>query len=308
MRKAAVLLLACLMLVPAAFGASSIEAKASVDRKAVKLGDVISYTISVKREGSGGNSPEVAPPSFEGFRVTGSYSQNSVNIVNGAATIVTNLQYDLIAVKSGEITIPPAKIAVINPATGQREEIETKPVIVTVTGGKKSAATAVAAATATPVEDIKEIKMSMAFRFSDLIPYIILALLFIIAVAVAWKMIFAKKPLAPVTKDETDYKEDALKMLAKAAEKLKSGDIKGYYYDIYEAVRFFLAKHLGESFAELTTQEIIRKLKGKLSDGKVSRISQFMSDCDMVKFADFRPEGEEARQASMKAEEIILKT
>jgi hypothetical protein len=308
MKKAAVLLLAVLMIVPAVYGASSVEAKASVDRNKVKLGDVISYTVSVKREGNGGSSPAVTPPSFDGFRVTGSYSQNSVNIINGAATIITNLQYDLICVKGGEITIPPAKISVVNPTTGQPEVIETKPVIVTVTGGKKNQAAAAPAATPTAVQDIKEIKMNMAFRFSDLLPYIILAILFIIAVAVAWKMIFAKKPLAPVVRDETDYKADALKMLKKAAEKLKTGDIKGYYYDIYEAVRFFLSKHLGESFEELTTQEILKKMKGKLSEGKVARISQFMSDCDMVKFADYKPEEKEAQEASVRAGEVIEKT
>jgi hypothetical protein len=308
MRKAAVIMLVLAMFVPAVYGASSVEAKASVDRNKVKLGDVISYTISVKREGNGGSSPAVTPPAFDGFRVTGSYSQNSVNILNGAATIITNLQYDLICVKGGEITIPPAKISIVNPATGQPEVIETKPVIVTVTGGKKSRAAAAPAATPTAVQDIKEIKMNMAFRFSDLIPYIILAILFIIAVAVAWKMIFTKKPLAPVVRDETDYKADALKMLKKAAEKLKAGDIKGYYYDIYEAVRFFLSKHLGESFAELTTQEILKKMKGKLSEGKVARISQFMSDCDMVKFADYKPAENEPQEASARAEEVIEKT
>jgi len=310
MRKAAVLLLAVLLAVPAVYAASSVEAKSSVDRNKVKLGDVISYTISVKREGTGGSSPQVAPPAFDGFRVTGSYSQNSVNIINGAATIITNLQYDLICIKGGVVTIPPAKIIVINPTTGQREQIETKPVVVTVTGGKKSQAVAAptVAPTATPVEDIKEIKMNMAFRLSDLIPYIILAILFIIAVAVAWKLIFAKKPLAPVIKGEPDYKQDALKMLNKAGEKLKAGDIKGYYYDVYEAVRFFLSKHLGDSFAELTTQEILQKMKGKLSDGKVARISQFMTDCDMVKFADYRPAEGEPQEISARAAEIIEKT
>lgn len=308
MKRAAAIMLILCMLVPVAQGASSIEAKASVDRNKVKLGDVIVYTISVKREGSGGSTPEVAPPAFDGFRVAGSYSQNSVSIVNGAATIVTNLQYQLLAIKGGEITIAPAKINVISPATGQPETIETKPVIVSVSGGKKAAATPVVAATATPVEDIKEIKMSMAFRFSDLIPYIFLAIAFLIAIAVAWKMIFAKKPLAPVIKDETDYKADALKMLLTAAEKLKSGDIKAYYYEIYEAVRYFLSAHLGESFRELTTQEILHKVKGKLSEGKISRISVFMADCDMVKFADFRPDEKEALGSSAKAAEIIEKT
>lgn len=308
MKRVLLILTAVLMLAPASYGTSSIEAKASVDRDKVKLGDSIVYTISVKREGSGGSSPEVTPPAFDGFRVAGSYSQNSINIINGAASVTTNLQYELIAVKGGEVTIQPAKITVRNPVTGQREEILTKPVIITVSGGRKAASQPTPAPTPTPDEDIKEIKMNLAFGFSDLIPYIILAIIFIIGVVVAWKLIFTKKPLAPAAKDDIDYKAEAMKMLEKAAEKLKNNDIKAYYYEIYEAVRFFLSKHLGESYAELTTQEIMRKMKGKLSEGKLGRISQFMSDCDMVKFADYRPAEDEAKEASVRAAEIIEKT
>jgi HEPN domain-containing protein len=308
MRKMLAVIMTLMLLAPAAHAVSSVEAKASVDRNTAKLGDVISYTISVKREGSGGSSPEVTPPAFDGFRVTGSYSQNSVSIINGAATIVTNLQYDLLCIKGGEITIPPARVAITSPVTGQREELETKPVVVTVGGGKKPAQQPTAAPTPTAEQDIKEIKMNLAFTFSDLIPYIILALLFIAAVIVAWKMIFAKKPLAPAAKDETTFRDEALKMLAKAADKLKKGDIKAYYYEIYEAVRYYLSGYLGESYAELTTQEIVRKLKGRLSDGKISRIAEFMSDCDIVKFADFKPKNDEAAATGKKAEEIIEKT
>jgi HEPN domain-containing protein len=305
MKKAILTAVFLAALITPALADIGITAGASVDRNKVKLGDVISYTISVKREGNVSRSPEVAPPAFDGFRVSGSYSQNSVNIINNAASVVTNLQYDLICIKSGEITIPPARIRVFNDAAKKYDELQTKPVTIFVNPGKNTAAAA-QAPSPTVEEDIKEIKMNVAFRFSDLIPYIILAVIFIAVVIFTWNLLFKKRVIAALPVEETDYRREALRKLKKAEEKLKNGEIKAFYYEIYEAVRYFLSMHLSASFAELTTQEILKKLgELKMSNAKVSNISDFMSDCDIVKFADYKPNEKEIEAAYKKAGEII---
>ncbi|HPD18124.1 MAG TPA: BatD family protein, partial [Candidatus Goldiibacteriota bacterium] len=96
-----------LSLFPSLFSQTLVEAMATVDKNKVKLGDTITYTITVKRQGTGNFAPDVIPPSFDGFRIVGSYSQNSVSIINMATTMTTKMQYELIAIKSGEITIDP---------------------------------------------------------------------------------------------------------------------------------------------------------------------------------------------------------
>lgn len=309
MKKAimAVILLAALM--PPLSADSGIEASAGVDRNRAGLGDVITYTISVKRQGNVSRSPEVAPPAFDGFRVTGSYSQNSVNIINNAASIVTNLQYDLVCVKSGKITIPPAKIRVFDAATNKYDEILTKPMTITVSTGRKAAAAVQPTEVPTPTEeDIREIKMNLAFRLSDLVPYIILAVIFIVVVIIVWNRLFRKAAAAAVPAEEIDYRREALRRLKKSEERLKSGDIKTFYYEIYEVVRYFLSMHLSASFDELTTQEILKKLAAlRMSEAKISGIGAFMSDCDIVKFADYRPNEKEIESVYEKAGEIIEK-
>ncbi len=309
MRKAIAAALILFLTAAALQAQVAIEASAGVDRSKAKLGDSIVYTITVKRSGNASNSPGVAPPSFEGFRVAGSYSQNSVNIINNAASMATNLQYELVCIKRGEITIPPAKVRIFNPATGQNEEIETKPVKVYVGTGKKYPVAARPTAAPTTEPDIKEIKVRVAFRFSDLIPYIILAVVFIAAMIVAWHMLFKKKELAPAAEEETDYRKEAQKMLKKARDKLKGGGVKAYYYEIYEAVRYFITMHMKASFEELTTQEIMARLAGlKLAASKREAIALFMSDCDIVKFADYKPVEKEIEDAYKKAGDIIDKT
>jgi hypothetical protein len=312
MRRALLAVLVLSLLAPVVFGDTTIEAAASVDRNKVKLGDVINYTITVKRQGDISRSPEVVPPPFDGFRLTGSYSQNSVSIINNAASMTSAMQYDLVAIKSGEITIKPAKISVFNAATGKNDQIETKPVVVHVGTGRNMPSAVQQTPTPEPTptveEDIKEIKMNVAFRFSDLIPYIILAVLFIIIFIIAWRMIFKKKELAPAAEEEIDFRREAQKKLKKAQERLKSGEIKLFYYEIYETVRYFLESRMQVSLSELTTQEITGRLEElKLGEAKRADVSSFMSDCDIVKFADYTPNEKEIEAAYARAEEIIEK-
>jgi len=285
---------------------------ATVDKNKVKLGDTITYTITVKRQGTGNFAPDVIPPSFDGFRIVGSYSQNSVSIINMATTMTTKMQYELIAIKSGEITIDPAYVKFKDPATGKIETIQTKSVVVYVDSGKpqKNITRVIPTPAAQPTqeteEDIKEIKLKLQFRLFDLIPYIIAIIIFIVALILAAIFIF-RKPSEPVSKkDESDYRKEALKKLNAAKEHLRKNDVKLYYTDVYEAVRYFLSMHLKISLHELTTQEILKKLKEMDVDKHMLDILNiFMSDCDMVKFADYKPDKEEIEQIIKRAGDII---
>jgi hypothetical protein len=294
------------------FAAGMVEATASVDKNSLELGDVVRYTVTVKKSG-GGQAPAVVPPSFEGFRTAGTYSSNSMNIFNSSVQITTSIMFDLVAVKSGEIEIPPARVQFYNPDTKKNEEITTKSVKVTVTKGTRKAAPP-AVETPTPIpapvqarSDIREIKMNLSFRLSDLLPYIILGLVFGFAVLLAAKKIFGKKREISMPPEPADYREEALKRVNKAAELLKKGLMKEYYYELYEAVREYISAVYGVSFKEMTTAEIIRKIKsGKLSDKKeTARIEEFLRPCDAVKFAGYVPSEEETENTRKKGIEII---
>lgn len=296
-----------LIIISNLFSQTSVEATAAVDKNKVKLGDSIIYTVVVKRHGAGNFTPEVIPPSFEGFRVAGSYSQNSVSIINMAASITTNMQYELIAVKSGEIIIDSAYVKIKDPATGKIETIKTKPITIYVDSGKpKINPTKVVPTPAQEIkEDIKEIKLKLQFRFSDLVPYLITIIVFIVALTLAAIFIF-KKPSESKIMEDIDYKKEALKKLRGAKEFLKKNDIKLYYTEIYESVRYFLSMHLKISLHELTTSEILKKLKELNVDKQmIGVLNLFMSDCDIVKFADYKPSEEELEQALKRAEDII---
>lgn len=290
-----------------------IEAVAKVDKDKVNLGDVVRYSVIVKRSGAISQSPMITPPSFDGFRVTGSYSQNNISIINGNATLTAELIYDLIAIKSGEIIIDPAEVKFVNPATGAQEVIKTKPVKVFVGTGKRKGQLFLNQETPTPEstptleEDIREIKTKLEFRFSNIVPFLILGLLFLIILIIAAYLIFRKPAPEKIVAEDVDYKKEAIKRLIKAKELLKRNDIKSYYYEVYEIVRFYMESILKESFKELTTREILYKLREKklLKDDKIKTINEFLQELDIVKFTEYKPDDKEVESIELKAKDII---
>jgi hypothetical protein len=276
-----------------------VEAKASVDKNSVTLGDTLRYSIDVKVNGNLGQSPRLTPPSFEGFRIVGNRSSHSTSIINGKATVVTSIIYDLLAIKSGEVTIPPASVVFQNSTTKVFETIKTKSVILNVGKGKSKRNKSSVQATPTTIpfnpqySNIKEIKVKLDLRAKDILPYVFLFFAFVAGIVVFAYFVFRKKD-AEAVEELVDYRKTSFKMLKKAQTKLKKGDTAGFYSGAYEALRYFLSSHYNESFDELTTREIIKNLrKMKVEKKEVDRFKTFMAQCDLVKFADYKTSDKE---------------
>lgn len=306
--SAALMFFAC-----GSYAQSVLQATADVDKTKANLGDVVRYTLTVSRQGDMSQPPSIVLPSFEGFRVGGSYSNSMMNFINGAASAQNQQIVDLIAVKSGEVVIGPAKIRFMNTATKQYENMETKQISVTIGQGKRRVVSAAAAETPTPAvvpaePDIRPIKNSYHFDLSGILPYILLALAFLAAVYFAWKKIYGKKEIKPATAPAEDHRKIALRRIKKAGELLKTGSIKEYYSELYETIREFLNMHYRNTFSELTTQEIIRKLSDlNVPGADIDTALDFMKESDLVKFADYKPTDRETQEIGPKAENLVNK-
>lgn len=290
-----------------------VEASASVDKNRVELGDVVRYTVTVNKSG-GGQAPAVIPPQFDGFRQAGTFSSSSVNIVNANVRMTTSVAFDLVAVKSGEIEIAPSRVQFHNPDTKKIEEISTKSVRLTVGKGARKSAPPPPEDTPTPLpaiqrhsSDIREIRMSLELRLSDILPYLILGAVFVAALIFAAYRIFRKKEAAVVRPEPADHRKEAQKRIKNAEELVKKGMIKEYHYEIYEIIREYLSAVLGISFREMTTAEIIGKIRAEKPALKKSsaQIEVFFRACDAVKFAGHIPGDEEIVRSKKDAEAII---
>jgi len=295
------------------FGQEVVEAAASVSKNKAKLGEAVRYTITVKIQGQGGvvRQPELVPPSFDGFRLSGTYSQSGINMINNRVETTVTRHFDLIPVKTGENTIEPATVRFADGETGAIKEIQTKPVAINVESGRR-----LLPASPTPTEapapqvhsDIREIRLSLEFRLRDILPYILLGIFFIIAAGAAYYFIFGRKKEEFVPDAVVDFRREAEKMAVKAATEIKKGNVKKGYTLLYEAVRYFFSARTGVSIYELTTPEILSALKkAGFGDKKLDIAGEFLKECDIVKFADYVPGDKENEAVLQKGLEIIAK-
>jgi len=309
-KKYLLILLFIFMMAAVVYSAIAVEAVADTDKKTAVLGDSIIYTVAVNRTGDASQSPRITPPDFEGFRMSGSQSSSRINILNGQTSISTSMQFVLVAVKSGQVTIKPSKVTFMNPDTKAYETIETKPVIITVSGGKRqqmqpTASVPAAVPTVVSQSQIKEIRVSLDFRPEKYLPYLILLAVLITAAYFIIKKIKVKKQPKPVRQQVSDYRKDALNRLDAAADFIKT-EPKLFYFEAYEVIRLFLSGKYNVSFNELTTQEIMKKLESAGAVKKdVQSIKELLQECDLVKFADYKPEIPEAVEVYEKAKVII---
>ncbi|MCH8547794.1 MAG: hypothetical protein LAT80_02895 [Balneolaceae bacterium] len=92
-----------------------------------------------------------------------------------------------------------------------------------------------------------------------------------------------------------------------AAESLNGIDeYEQYYIRLGDAIRRYLKRVYRFPALEMTTREITMEMQSELVKNDVIRITRsVLNEADMVKFANFRPETEQAREALEKADRFI---
>lgn len=103
----------------------------------------------------------------------------------------------------------------------------------------------------------------------------------------------------------------ALEAIARAKRDLDDGTIatKLYYDRVSDAVRAHLGDRYGFDGLESTTDEILARLRRLPTPTfPLADVEKLLGECDLVKFANFRPENEEAHEAAALAEAVIRKT
>lgn len=195
-------------------------------------------------------------------------------------------RHQIASFSTGSFDIPPAVVRIVA-VSGDTVAVRSNGARVVVrsvlpTGGEKG--------------DIRDIKPPAEIR-SPFPWKTLLFLLFLLSIlsCLAWlylrrrrraRGVVPERPPAPI--DEADEYErqaqEALDMLAR-------GDHKGYYTVLSEAVRRCVERRFGVLAMDLTTHELELVLgrSAKASAGVISAVADFLSDCDLVKFAKHIP-------------------
>lgn len=138
-------------------------------------------------------------------------------------------------------------------------------------------------------------------------PYWILALLMLplLGIYLYSKFRNNSKPVEPVIETiHIDPKENALGLLDKAIGMFNSGLQKEAYIEASNAVRSYFKGTSG--IQELTSDEIIRTIRGSKDEGYVEDVRDFFMLCDLVKFAKYEPNQKDFNRMVELARRIIV--
>lgn len=134
------LLTLAIVLLPVTVWGEEITFTASVDRVTISRTDRITYTLTI--EGVRDGKPVL--PDIPGFEVIGSSSGTQFSLVNNRTQVSQSISYSLMPVKSGEFTIPAARLVY-----GGKTYL-TRPIKVRVTDGPVPAGSVAPSAAARP--------------------------------------------------------------------------------------------------------------------------------------------------------------
>ena len=137
-------------------------------------------------------------------------------------------------------------------------------------------------------------------------PYWILALLLLLLPGIYLYTKFRNNvlPVEPVKETIViDPRVNALMILEKAIGMFNSGMHREAYVEASNAVRSYFK---GESIHELTSDEIIRSIRGSKDEGYVENVRDCFMLCDLVKFAKYEPNQEDFNHVVELARRIIV--
>ena len=152
--------------------------------------------------------------------------------------------------------------------------------------------------------------------------YALAALLVLIALILLW--LFYKRKTAEVPEEihPLSVQELALRRLAELLESRKhESDVKGFFVELSDIVRWYVERLTGIRAPELTTEEFLHKIaeprnrfwgnanqQSPRFTGSLETLVPFLESADIVKFAKHVPTNDEMMLAFRRAEQFVQKS
>jgi hypothetical protein len=276
-----------------------VGAKVEVDRTSVNIGDRITYKIKVKAP----KDYEIQIPSF-GETLADFAVKDFIASQRGFFSKTYIHSYILDSFKTGEFTIPAAVIKYKASEALEWKEAVTDEITVTVKSllneTERSAG-------------IRDIKGPYSIKDLTLI-YIAIAVIAVILIGIAIYMFLKKRkdrkkitaPLPPPAH------ETALNALSALLDRnlISEGKIREFYFELSNIVRHYLEDRFYLKAPEMTTEEFLLHLKNTdiLNLDQKSLLREFLSHCDMVKFAKHLPGDKEIESSYGSARRLVEQT
>ncbi len=143
--------------------------------------------------------------------------------------------------------------------------------------------------------------------------YIFLAALAVIIIIILFfKFLKKRKKTEQAITPPRPAHETALEALRNLMGKnyLKDGRVREYYFELSDIVRHYVENRFQLRAPEMTTEEFLVTMQNSniLNDGQKNILKEFLSHCDMVKFAKYLPDAKEVETSYESAKSFIEET
>lgn len=255
-----------------------------VDRVAIDVaGSVLVVLEAQARDGATATLPDTLP-SGSGFTVVDTGLQRSAS----GSTTSASRWFLLEPFLSGEYAVEPFAVEVTD-AKGARRTVRTDRVPVKVTSLLPKDYTRL---------DIKDIEgiLRSPWRPPPWL-WVVLGVLLVAGAGTAgwlWWQRRALSRLAPPVRPAHEMAYEELDALL-AEDLVSHGEVKLFYQRVTGILRKYIERRFGLRAPERTTEEFLNELRqtAVLSEGLKKLLGTFLRHCDLVKFAQLRPLGEE---------------
>lgn len=276
-----------------------VEAEAAIDKTSIQIGDKFTYAITVKAQSNiEVEFPHVLPENLAGFAIK-DFGSSQKGLFGRR---VFRQWFLLDTYVSGEHTIPAAVVKYRAKGSADWRELSVNEVKAEVKSVLDAASTRT---------DIRDIRGPKSFTEKIwLYALTALAVLAIIGAALALLLLIKRKNESgppPVPAHIIAYK--ALAVLEKR-DYIGKGQIKAYYVELSDIVRYYLENRFNIRAPEMTTEEFLVKVKedSALSLEHKGLLRDFLLNCDLVKFAKYQPAEREAALSFASAKRLIDQT
>jgi len=279
-----------------------IEVKVSIDKSSVKIGDIISYTIKVDAASNVWFNIPSFSENIGGLAVYNWHKNEKKFHPNGRVTQTQTSELETYLVDDYEI--PATNI--IYTINGKTNYISGTPIYIEVTS---------VASTNDAFSGIRDIKgpvsiQSIIKKKSKMFLSVILAALLVTltVILLVRKRKEAEKVVVPPTPAHI-IAYTALKEL-EAKQLIEKNHIKEFYYELSNILRHYIEDRFALKAPERTTEEFLLELNNDINFPKEYRelLKKFLTESDLVKFANRAVTAENAHNAEDKTVEFIDQT
>ncbi len=270
----------------------TVTVKAS--RKEITIADFLTMVIEVEAiKGCTAELPELKDLDFGQFLVKDHYRRPSVEKEDGSA--IQAVEFTLEPQLSGEYTVAPFKVKYslegeLPDREGNRpvHEIETEPIRLVVKSlGAKDLQTA-------KLRDISPPVALPEARRGTAMVWLAVVLLGFVAGGVVWFVLIRRRRKRVPPEKRIPAHVLAFEELRRLREMdlVGRGRIKEFYIAVCDVMRLYIERRFGIHAPEQTTEEFLEAVsRDHVFDTSTrNTLKEFLSHCDMVKFAKYRPE------------------